>query len=211
MNHPNLHESNISPSLVFWGVQVWYHTITHLKWLWAVQFSAHLNLVKLHTNKYKMPTYRQHTRISYEVSFVVEQALFNRPVSLDISLVLPNGSACWNLNPQSSIWSWSSLRGGCLIQCTGPVRSDWQYKAGCLLLGACMMRKIKIPHFQCFPCITCIKGVLHPWALYLKTLCIFSKNKAILDKVSYGSGQKCSKVPKNHSFTSAKTNVVKLG
>ena len=23
------------------------------------------------------------------------------------------------------------------------------------------------------------KGVLHPWALFLKTLCIFSKNKAI--------------------------------
>ena len=38
-----------------------------------------------------------------------------------------------------------------------------------------------------------IKVVLHPWALFLKTLCIFSKNKATLDKVYYGSGQKCSK------------------
>ena len=38
-----------------------------------------------------------------------------------------------------------------------------------------------------------LKGVLHPWALFVKTLFIFSKNKAILDKVSYGSGQKCSK------------------
>ena len=55
-----------------------------------------------------------------------------------------------------------------------------------------------------------IKGVLHLWALFLKTLCIFSKNKANSDKVSYGSGQKCSKEPKNHSFTSVETIVVKL-
>ena len=54
------------------------------------------------------------------------------------------------------------------------------------------------------------KGVLHPWALFLKTLCIFSKNNANLDKVSYGSGQKCSKELKNHSFTSVETIVVKL-
>ena len=55
-----------------------------------------------------------------------------------------------------------------------------------------------------------LKGVLHPWALFLKTLCIFSKNKATLDKVSYGSGQKCSKELKNHSFTSVEATVVKL-
>ena len=55
-----------------------------------------------------------------------------------------------------------------------------------------------------------LKGVLHPWALFLKTLCIFSKNKAISDKVSYESGQKCSKELKNHSFTSVETIVVKL-
>ena len=54
------------------------------------------------------------------------------------------------------------------------------------------------------------KGVLHPWALFLKILCIFSKNKATLDKVSYGSGQKCSKELKNYSFTSAEAIVVKL-
>ena len=54
------------------------------------------------------------------------------------------------------------------------------------------------------------KGVLHLWALFLKTLCIFSKNKATSDKVSYGSGQKCSKELKNYSFTSAETIVVKL-
>ena len=55
-----------------------------------------------------------------------------------------------------------------------------------------------------------IKGVLHPWALFFKTLCIFSKNKATLDKVSYGSGQKYSKELKNQSFTSVETIVVKL-
>ena len=55
-----------------------------------------------------------------------------------------------------------------------------------------------------------IKGVLHPWALFLKTLCIFSKNRTASDKVSYGSGQKCSKELKNHSFTLVETIVVKL-
>ena len=54
------------------------------------------------------------------------------------------------------------------------------------------------------------KGVLHPRALFLKILCIFSKNKATSDKVSYGSGQKCSKELKNHSFTSVETIAVKL-
>ena len=55
-----------------------------------------------------------------------------------------------------------------------------------------------------------LKGVLHLWALFLKTLCIFSQNKATVDKVSYGSGQKYSKELKNHSFTSVETIVVKL-
>ena len=55
-----------------------------------------------------------------------------------------------------------------------------------------------------------IKGVLHPWALFLKTSCIFSKNKATSDNVSYGSGQRCSKELKNHSFTSVETFVMKL-
>ena len=55
-----------------------------------------------------------------------------------------------------------------------------------------------------------VKGVLHLWALFLKTLCIFSKNKATLDKVSYGSGQNYSKELKNHSFTSVEPIVVKL-
>ena len=55
-----------------------------------------------------------------------------------------------------------------------------------------------------------IKGVLHPWALFLKALCIFSKNKATLDKASCGSGQTCSKELKNHSFISAEAVVVKL-
>ena len=55
-----------------------------------------------------------------------------------------------------------------------------------------------------------IKGVLHLWALFLNTMCIFLKHKATLDKVSYGSGQKYSKELKNHSFTSVETIVVKL-
>ena len=57
---------------------------------------------------------------------------------------------------------------------------------------------------------TLFKGVLHLWALFLKTLCIFSKNKATSDKVSYGSGQKCSKELENYNFTSVETIVVKL-
>ena len=57
---------------------------------------------------------------------------------------------------------------------------------------------------------TPLKGVLHLWALFLKTLYIFSKNKANLDIVSYGSGQKCSKELKNDSFTSGEAIVVKL-
>ena len=55
-----------------------------------------------------------------------------------------------------------------------------------------------------------LKRVLHPWALFLKTLCIISKYKATLNKVSYGSDQKCSKELKNHSFTSVEAIVVKL-
>ena len=54
------------------------------------------------------------------------------------------------------------------------------------------------------------KGELHLWVLFLKTLCIFSKNKATLDNVSHGSGLKYSKELKNHSFTSVGTIVVKL-
>ena len=49
-------------------------------------------------------------------------------------------------------------------------------------------------------CYFYFKGVLHPWVLFLKTLCISSKNKATSDKVSYGSGQKCSKELKDHSL-----------
>ena len=68
----------------------------------------------------------------------------------------------------------------------------------------------KVFVYSNFYYILSLKGVLYPWALFLKTLCIFSKNKATLDKVSYGSGQKCSKELKNHSFTSVETIVVKL-
>ena len=70
------------------------------------------------------------------------------------------------------------------------------------------VRKYRVPgHIRK---IMNIKGVLHPWALFLKTLCIYSKNKATSDKVSYGSGQKCSKELKNHAFISVEIIVVKL-
>ena len=55
-----------------------------------------------------------------------------------------------------------------------------------------------------------IKGVLHPSTLFLKTLYIFSKNKATLDKVSYESGFKYSKELKKSSLISVETMVVKL-
>ena len=43
------------------------------------------------------------------------------------------------------------------------------------------------------------KGVQHPRALVLKTLCIFSKHKATLDKVSYMDLVK--NVPRNSKIT----------
>ena len=73
-----------------------------------------------------------------------------------------------------------------------------------------MLLKAYQAEADCFLSTWFIKGVLHPWTLFLKTLCIFSKNKATSDKVSYGSGQKCFKELKNHSFTSVETIVVKL-
>ena len=50
------------------------------------------------------------------------------------------------------------------------------------------------------------EGFVH----FLTKYSTFKKNKATLDKVSYGSGQNCSKELKNHSFASAETIVVKL-
>ena len=52
-----------------------------------------------------------------------------------------------------------------------------------------------------------VNTVQYLWALFLKTS---QKNEATFDKVSYGSGQKCFKELKNHSFTSVETIVVKL-
>ena len=69
-----------------------------------------------------------------------------------------------------------------------------------------IQRLLLVKEPQCLACVLiqyeAVKGVLHLWALFLKVLCIFSKNKATSDKVSYGSGQKCSKELKNHNFTS---------
>ena len=72
------------------------------------------------------------------------------------------------------------------------------------------MKYVSLLLLNCNKIVYPVKGVLHLWALFLKTLCIFSKNKATSDKVSYGSGQKCSKELENYSFTSVETIVVKL-
>ena len=69
---------------------------------------------------------------------------------------------------------------------------------------------IQLIHLLGFFSVLGIKGVLHLWALFLKTFCIISKNKATLDKETYGTGQKCSKELKNHIFTSVEAIVVKL-
>ena len=73
---------------------------------------------------------------------------------------------------------------------------------------------LKFPHKSVtqasFWDIYLVKGVLHLWPLFLRTLSIFSKNKATLDKVFYGSGQKCSKELKNYIFTSVEAIVEKL-
>ena len=84
-----------------------------------------------------------------------------------------------------------------------------------LLPSVCVMAKLyeeqsALNFFGANTDVNCFKGELHPWALFLKTLCIFSKNKATADKLSHGPGQKCSKELKNHSFTLVETIVVKL-
>ena len=54
-------------------------------------------------------------------------------------------------------------------------------------------------------------GGTAPLGLTFKDFVHFLKNnKETLDKVSYGSGQKCSKELNNLSFTSVETTVVKL-
>ena len=58
--------------------------------------------------------------------------------------------------------------------------------------------------------LVALKGILHPKTLFLKTLCIFLKNKVTLHKLFYGSGQKCSVKLKNHSLPSVEAIVVKL-
>ena len=62
-----------------------------------------------------------------------------------------------------------------------------------LLLGECMT----LLFLTWLTIYVFLKGVLHPWTLFVKTLCIFSKNTATVDKVSYGSGQN---VPRNNKI-----------
>ena len=54
-----------------------------------------------------------------------------------------------------------------------------------------------------------INWVQHTWALFLKTLNIFSKNKESLDKYPMNLVRNSSKELKNHSFTSVETIVLK--
>ena len=55
-----------------------------------------------------------------------------------------------------------------------------------------------------------LRGYCTPGPYFWRLCAFFSKNKATSDKISYGSGQKCSKELKHHSFTSVETIVVKL-
>ena len=101
-----------------------------------------------------------------------------------------------------------SLSVFCRLRALRPVSSvlsAYMVYDGCLLLSG-----TKTSQNFSFTELVCFKGVLHPWTLFFKTLCIFSKNKATSDKVSYGSGQKCFKELKTHSFTSVETIVVQL-
>ena len=66
------------------------------------------------------------------------------------------------------------------------------------------------PVFFLFIRNTHLRGYCTHGPYFLKTLPIFSKNKATSDKVFYGSGQKCSKELKNHSLTLVETIVLKL-
>ena len=90
-------------------------------------------------------------------------------------------------------WGYGCVCGGVVVWVCGV----WGWVWGCVCV--CV-----------FFVLFCFKGVLHLWTLFLKTLCIFSKNKANLDNVSCGSGQKCSKELKNHTFTSVEAIVRKL-
>ena len=64
-------------------------------------------------------------------------------------------------------------------------------------------------YFILYTPIFCLEGVLHPWSLFLKILCIFSKNKVTLTKYPIGL---IRNVPRNSkiSFISIETMVVKL-
>ena len=103
----------------------------------------------------------------------------------------------------------STLKTCHCIHFVGLQASKWSRNKTLWLLdsGAVENNKHRILNF---PISVGFKGVLHPWALFLKTLRIFSKNKTTSDKVFYGSGQKCSKELKNHSFTLVETIVVTL-
>ena len=68
-----------------------------------------------------------------------------------------------------------------------------------------------ISKFLDFNFLNFFKGGTVPLGIIFEDFVHFLKKiNATLDKVSYGSGQKCSKELKNYSFTSAETIVVNL-
>ena len=114
---------------------------------------------------------------------------YNGPLISTLCEPSPNFEGNWPEGPPYRVFSLNFWWGG--LKIFGPHRSPTGTKSD----GGGDLRK-KSDWSQNCP----LKGVLHLWALFLKTLCIFSKNKATSDKVSYGSGQKCSKELKNYSF-----------
>ena len=100
----------------------------------------------------------------------------------------------------SSLWSSCNIplqNSSCISHSSDCIIWDqisWSEESGCVVVWTCLLP---------------LRGYCTPGP-YFWRLCIFSKNKATLDKVSYGSGQKCSKELKNHSFTSIEAIVLKL-
>ena len=79
-----------------------------------------------------------------------------------------------------------------------------------LSFGVCLDRHFENKSAQRPQYLSLLRGYSTPLDLIFKDFAHFLKNKATLDKVSYGSGQKCFKELKKHSFTSVETIVVKL-
>ena len=85
-------------------------------------------------------------------------------------------------------------------------RNVWNYISQYLTNTVREKRELRHTSKYCF---IHLRGYCTPGP-YFSRLCAFSQKIKQLDRESYGSGQKCSKELKNHSFTSVETIVVKL-